>query len=174
MERKDGNKKIYDHYYYHLLDHDTGNTYILMADYQNLPIVTKGNAGAPGILYPDPKDSKRTIIRAYDGVDTPPGTRHVHLARSDESLFIDGVRFYIETLKKGETQVTASTIGHLSDRDYHQEIDALGTAIREREQEIEENIFLSKADKKEVGETVQSIYTEIAYTRYDIQKLEDE
>jgi MoxR-like ATPase len=174
MERKDGNKKIYDHYYYHLLDHDTGNTYILMADYQNLPIVTKGNAGAPGILYPDPKDSKRTIIRAYDGVDTPPGTRHVHLARSDESLFIDGVRFYIETLKKGETQVTASTIGHLSDRDYHQEIDALGTAIREREQEIEENIFLSKADKKEVGETAQSIYTEIAYTRYDIQKLEDE
>ena len=41
-------------------------------------------------------------------------------------------------------------------------------------QEIEENIFLSKTDKKEVRETVQSIYTEIAYTRYDIQKLEDE
>lgn len=174
MERQDGNKKIYDHYYYHLLDHDTGNTYILMADYQNLPIVTKGNAGAPGILYPDPKDPKRTIIRAYDGADTPQGTRHVHLTRSDESLFIDGVRFYLETLKKGETQVAASTCGQLSNRDYHQEIDALNTAIREREQEIEENIFLSKTDKKEVRETVQSIYTEIAYTRYDIQKLEDE
>ena len=174
MERKDGNKKIYDNYYYHLLDHDTGNTFILMADYQNLPIVTKGSTGVRGILYPDTKESKRTIIRAYDGADTPKSTRHVHLTRSDESIFIDGVRFYIETLKRGETQVAVSTIGQLSYRDYHQEIDALGTAIREREQEIEENIFLSKADKKEVSETVQSIYTEIAYTRYDIQKLEDE
>ena len=120
------------------------------------------------------RDFIQNNYKPYDGDDTPQGTRHVHLTRSDESLFIDGVRFYIETLKKGETQVAASTCGQLSNRDYHQEIDALNTAIREREQEIEENIFLSKTDKKEVRETVQSIYTEIAYTRYDIQKLEDE
>ena len=36
MQLFDTNKKIYDNYYYHLLDHDTGNTYVLIADYQNL------------------------------------------------------------------------------------------------------------------------------------------
>ena len=36
MQLFDTNKKIYDSYYYHLLDHDTGNTYVLIADYQNL------------------------------------------------------------------------------------------------------------------------------------------
>ena len=32
MQLFDTNKKIYDNYYYHLLDHDTGNTYVLVAD----------------------------------------------------------------------------------------------------------------------------------------------
>ena len=60
----------------------------------------------------------------------------------------------------------------MSGRDYHAEIDELTTAINTREREIEENLFVSEEDKKVLREIAQTIYTEIAYTRYELQKLE--
>ena len=44
MELEDSDKKIFDSYYYHLVNHDTGNTYIFIADYQHMRRTTKENA----------------------------------------------------------------------------------------------------------------------------------
>ena len=46
------------------------------------------------------------------------------------------------------------------------------TTQRDYKKEIEENIFVSDADKKVLHDIIQAIYTEIAYTRYELQKLE--
>jgi len=173
MEQADCNKKVFDNYYYHLLDHDTGNTYIFVADYQQLPIVSTGNAGVRAVIYPDPKVSGRTIMRQYQGADVPRGARQVNLARSDKHIFIDGVRFEIETLKRGEVQVLLPAKNKsVSGRDFHREVDELSDAISKREKDIEENLFVSEPDKKVLHEITQTIYTEIAYTRYELQKLE--
>lgn len=173
MEQADCNKKVLDNYYYHLLDHDTGNTYIFVADYQQLPIVSTGNAGVRAVIYPDPKVSGRTIIRQYQGADVPRGARQVNLTRSDKHIFIDGVRFEIETLKRGEVQVLLPAKNKsVSGRDFHREVDELSDAISKREKDIEENLFVSEPDKKVLHEITQTIYTEIAYTRYELQKLE--
>lgn len=103
----------------------------------------------------------------------PREARQVHLTRSDKYIFIDGVRFEIETLKRGETQtILPASNRNVSGRDYHAEIDELTTAINTREREIEENLFVSEEDKKVLREIAQTIYTEIAYTRYELQKLE--
>lgn len=174
MELADSNKKVFDNYYYHLHDHDTGNTYIFIADYQRLPIVSKENAGFLAVIYQDPKNLVRSIIRLYQGAETPKGARQVHLTRSDKYIFIDGVRFEIETLKRGETQTLLPThTKNVSGRDFYGEVDALSDAIQAREKEIMSNIFLSAMDKKVLQNITQSIYTEIAYTRYEIQKLEE-
>ena len=173
MEQADSNKKIFDNYYYHLHDHDTGNTYIFVADYQKLPVVSKQNVGILAVIYQDPKNPVRSIIRLYQGADVPRGAMQVHLSRSDKHIFIDGVRFEIETLKRGETQtILPASNRNVSGRDYHAEIDELTTAINTREREIEENLFVSEEDKKVLREIAQTIYTEIAYTRYELQKLE--
>lgn len=172
MEQADSNKKIFDNYYYHLHDHDTGNTYIFVADYQKLPVVSKQNVGILAVIYQDPKNPVRSIIRLYQG-EEPRGARQVHLTRSDKHIFIDGVRFEIETLKRGETQtILPPSNRNVSGRDYYGEVDELSNAISKREKEIEENIFVSDEDKKVLQEIVQTIYTEIAYTRYELQKLE--
>ena len=172
MEEADSNKKIFDNYYYHLHDHDTGNTYIFVADYQKLPVVSKQNVGILAVIYQDPKNPVRSIIRLYQG-EEPRGARQVHLTRSDKHIFIDGVRFEIETLKRGETQtILPPSNRNVSGRDYYGEVDELSNAISKREKEIEENIFVSDEDKKVLQEIVQTIYTEIAYTRYELQKLE--
>ena len=172
MEQADSNKKIFDNYYYHLYDHDTGNTYIFIADYQKLPVVSKNNIGILAVIYQDPKNPIRSIIRLYQG-EMPRGARQVHLTRSDKYIFIDGVRFEIETLKRGENQTLLPRPNrNVSGRDYHREVDELSNEISKREDEIKDNFFVSADDKKVLQDIVQSINTEIAYTRYELQKLE--
>jgi MoxR-like ATPase len=173
MQLFDTNKKIYDSYYYHLLDHDTGNTYVLIADYQNMRQSSRENAGQGGIIYKDPNNPQRSIIRTYDGSDMPKGASSVYLTRDEECIYINGVRFYIETLGRGEQQALPTKKGSVSGRDFYQELEELSTQIRQRTDGIHDNIFVSEADKKEVDEFVKNLFTEIAHTRQDMEKLED-
>ena len=123
MQLFDTNKKIYDNYYYHLLDHDTGNTYVLVADYQNMRQASRENAGQAGIIYKDPNNLQRSIIRTYDGSDTPRGASSVYLTRDEECIYINGVRFYIETLGRGEQQTLPTKKGSVSGRDFYEELE---------------------------------------------------
>ena len=173
MQLFDTNKKIYDNYYYHLLDHDTGNTYVLITDYLNMRQSSRENAGQAGVIYKDPNNPQRSIIRTYDGSDMPQGANSVYLTRDEECIYINGVRFYIETLGRGEKQVLPTKKGSVSGRDFYQELEELSTHIRQRTDGIHDNIFVSEADKKEVDEFVNNLFTEIAHTRQDMEKLED-
>ena len=173
MQLFDTNKKIYDNYYYHLLDHDTGNTYVLVADYQNMRQASRENAGQAGIIYKDPNNPQRSIIRTYDGSDMPRGASSVYLTRDEECIYINGVRFYIETLGRGEQQTLPTKKGSVSGRDFYEELEQLSTQIRQRTDAIHGNIFVSETDKKEVDEFTKNLFTEIAHTRQDMEKLED-
>lgn len=172
MKVFDSNKKIYDNYYYHLLDHDTGNTYVFISDYQNLKQRTIGNLGQGGIIYKDPKNPNRSIIRSYNGDEMPMGASSVYLTRDEEYIYIDGVRFYIETLGRGERQTLPSKHGNVSGRDFYQELEELSTGIKHRTDEIVANILVSDQDKKEVTDYAQRLFVEIAHTRQDLEKLE--
>lgn len=167
----DSDKKIFDSYYYHLVNHDTGNTYVFMADYQHMRWATKENAGQLGVLYKDSK--KRSIIRCFDGADTPPNSRQVYLTRDQFGIYIDGVYFEIEKLGRGEKQMRLRLVGNPSERNYHQEIDELADFIRKRETEIAGNILLSSEDKKVMEANVHTLNKELAFLREDLQKLEE-
>ena len=172
IEKNDADKKIFDTFYYHLLDHDTGNTYIFMTDYQNMRGATKENIGQLGVIYRDPKNPIRSIIRGYDGADTPQGARTVSLTRDKDGIFIDGVYFKLEKLAKGEKQELPTEKGSITSRDYYNEIDSLADRISKREFEVKNNISISSEDKKAIDDVVKSIYKELAVMRQDTQKLE--
>ena len=173
IQKKDGDKKIFDSFYYHLLDHDTGNTYIFLSDYQYMCDYTKANAGQQGVIYKDPKAPKRSIIRCYDGTDTPPGARNVSLTRDQDGIYINGVFFEIEKLKPGEEQQLPEEKGVVSDRNYFLEIESLGDRIRKRVEEINGNMFGSPTDKKTLEEFAKMRYQELAKMRFDVLKIED-
>jgi len=173
MKVFDSDKKIFDTYYYHLLDHDTGNTYILISDYQNLKQKTRENLGQGGLIYKDPKNPKRSIISSYDGADKPAGANPVSLTRDEKCIYINGVRFFIETLKRGERQSLPTKKGNLSGHDYYHEIEELSTDIKQRNDELMTNILISDQIKKEVSDYVQKVFLYIAHTRQDLEKLED-
>ena len=174
IQKKDGDKKIFDSFYYHLLDHDTGNTYIFLSDYQNMRDYTKVNAGQRGVIYKDPHDPKRTIIRCFDGADTPQGARTVSLTRDMDGIYIDGVYFKIETLEVGEKQQLPERKGVVTDRNYFLEIEFIGDRIGKRVEEINGNMFVSLTDKKILEEYAKMRYQELAKMRYDVLKLEEE
>jgi MoxR-like ATPase len=173
LQKRDGNKKIFNSFYYHLLDHDTGNTYIFLTDYQHMRSKTKENVGQMGVIYKDPKNPKRSIIRSYDGADFPDGARQVSLVRDADNLYIDGVQFEIEKLAPGERQQLPVARGKVSDRNYFAELDELGDKVRKREEEIRGNIFLSKDDRDELTGYLKGFYQEMALTREEIGKLDD-
>ena len=173
MLRRDGNKKIFDSFYYHLLDHDTGNSYVFIADYQRLRDYKATSMGQQGVLYKDPENPVRTIIRGYDGADFPKGARQVVLVRDDDCLYIDGVQFEIEKLKPGEKQQIPVAKGKETGRDYHGELDVLGDKVRKREEGILGNIFLSEDDRRELDNYLKGLYNEIALTRQELEKLDD-
>ena len=172
MALYDSNKKIYDNYYYHLLNHDTGNTYVFISDYQNMRRSSRENAGQGGIIYKDPQNPHRSIVRCYDGSDTPAGSNSVYLTRDEECIYINGVRFYIETLQRGEIQTLPTKKGKVTGRDFFGEIEKLSTLISVRDREISENFFVSTSDKKEVASYVKNLFKDIAETRQDLEKLE--
>ncbi len=174
IQKNDGDKKIFDSFYYHLLDHDTGNTYIFLTDYQYMRIKTRENKGQAGVIYKDPYAPRRSIIRCYDGADTPPGARTVSLTRDQDGIYIDGTYFLIEKLGAGETQQLPRPTGMVSDRNYFLEIEYLGDCIGKRVEKVNNNMFVSQADKKCMEEFVRSRYQELARMRHDVLKLEED
>ena len=174
IQKNDDDKKIFDSFYYHLLDHDTGNTYIFLTDYQYMRSKTKGNAGQIGVIYKDPNNPKRSIIRSYDGADRPQGARTVSLTRDLDGIYIDGVYFKIEKLEADEKQQLPEPVGIVTNRNYFLEIESLGERIRKRVEEVNDNMFISQIDKRTLEEYANTRYQELAKMRYDMQKLEEE
>ena len=174
LQEIDYDKKIFDSFYYHLIDHDTGNTYIFLSDYQRMRKKAKENTSQTGVIFKDPKNPKRTIIHCYEGADMPRGARTVSLTRDPDGIFIDGVYFKIEKLAKDEKQQLPNPKGIVTDRNYFLEIEFLGDHIRKRVEEVKDNLFVSPADKKTIEAFAQIRYQELAKMRYDVLKLEEE
>jgi hypothetical protein len=62
--------------------------------------------------------------------------------------------------------------GKVSERDFYQEIEQLGSDIMLRKEQILGNILISQKDKQEITEIVNTLMREVAYTRQDTEKLE--
>ena len=64
-DRRDDDLLITEHFYYQVEKHGTGNTYIFIVDYKNLKEYSAKDAPTLGVMYADPINPKRTIIRAF-------------------------------------------------------------------------------------------------------------
>ena len=115
----------------------------------------------------------RPIIRAFadTGAVKEEGTERVTLYRDDKHLYINGVRFPMRRLQRGEEQQL--WLGNLSvtDRDYETELDAAATSIDRLVRDLSDNLFVSEEDKKSVAQYVSIVRKEIAWARVDMRKL---
>ena len=172
-DRRDDDLLIVDHFYYQVENHGTGNTYIFIVDYRNLKEYNPKNAPATGMMYADPQNPKQTIIRVFSGTAKlgEQGAERVTLYRDDRNLYINGVRFPMRRLQRGEQQQLWLGNVTLTDRDYEQELETVNAAVEKLFRELQGNMFISEEDKTEVGKYVALVRKEIAWARVDVRKL---
>ena len=172
-DRRDDDLMIIDHFYYQIENHGTGNTYIFIVDYKNLKEYSPKDAPATGVMYADPLNPKRTIIRTFSDASKmkEQGAERVTLYRDEKNLYINGVRFAMRRLKRGEQQQLWLGNMTLTDRDYETELETAHGRIEKLVKDLSENIFVSEEDKKGVAQYVATIRKEIAWARVDVRKL---
>lgn len=172
-DHRDDDLLITDHFYYQVENHGTGNTYIFIVDYKNMKEYNPKDAPAIGVMYLDSLNPKRTIIRAFSDTDRMKEQKmeRVTLYRDDRHLYINGVRFPMRRLKRGEEQQL--WFGNLSvtDRDYETELETVSVRIDKLVKDLSDNIFVSEDDKKSVGGYAATLRKEIAWARVDVRKL---
>lgn len=172
-DRRDDDLLITEHFYYQVENHGTGNTFIFIVDYKNLKEYNPKNVPDMGVMYADPLNPKRTIIRVFADVARlkEQGAETVTLYRDEKSLYINGVRFGMRRLKRGEEQQL--WLGNLSvtDRDYEGELESASARINALTGAFSENLFVSEQDRKAVEQYVAAVRKEIAWARVDVRKL---
>ena len=148
-DRRDDDLMIIDHFYYQIENHGTG------------------------VMYADPLNPKRTIIRTFSDATKmkEQGAERVTLYRDEKNLYINGVRFPMRRLKRGEQQQLWLGNMTLTDRDYETELETAHGRIEKLVKDLSENIFISEEDKKGVAQYVATLRKEIAWARVDVRKL---
>ena len=175
IQEPDNNKKIYEHFYYHVLAHGIGNTYIAIADFMNIPSIdpTKRSLGENGIIYQDSVDAQKSYIRLYDPNNRqgslPKGWRLTKLLRDDDHIYFDGVEYEIE--KRGDNEeITIINMQLEPHKDFYHEIEAICPQINNIQKGLASSLFYNSEDKKNIRDFVGKINKEIANIRIDVSK----
>ena len=175
IQDPDNKMKIYERFYYHVLAHGDGETYIAIADFANVPYVnsSKRSLGGRGLIYKENTNEQKSMIRLYDPKNRtgslPEGWRLTNLMRDDDCLYLDGVKYEIE--KIGDDDKQTGPYNQLEPpKDFYKEIEDICTQIKNKQNGLALNMFYNPRDKKDICEFVEKLNKEIAITRVEISK----
>lgn len=190
-DHRDDDLEIVDRFFYQIDNHGTGHTCIFITDFKRLPQRTatlRGNSPLPGILYTDPQQPRRRVIRLFtpelNALLKQQEAEQVTLCRDDEHIYINGVKFRMH--RQGTTRLNPAegSLGALFDtpaveqtphpfssNHYEEDIETACTQLEATQHELEDNLFVSQADLNLIRTYVQTLSKQIALTRADLRKL---
>ena len=179
--------EITDYFYYHVAEHGTGHTYIFAVDYLTPKEQKRENAPRQAVIYPDPLNPGRSIIRCYPG-GAPSGAvqQRVNLYREGtEYLLIDGVRYPMTQRKKGEKMTKAShqseqtaqslfdKLPQITSRNYRDELNRLFQHLLTLTNSLcTDNLFVSPADKELITRYSDEVLKKLRNVEIEEEKLQ--
>jgi MoxR-like ATPase len=177
----DSRLKIYDHFYYYIVGHGTGNTFIFLTDLRRLHIygpdeIKRRVAPTQGIMYHPTFDPDRTVIRVMTDIgldaDIQRSLENVSLYRDSEHLYINGVRYDIDMLQPGEEQhLGIGDALSVSQLDYIAEVGKIKKKINNLHEILLANMFISEDDSHEIEHYFLNVKKDIDLMQVDIEKL---
>ena len=174
--KTDSGKMVYNSFYYHVLAHGIGQTYIAIADFMNIPYKSpaKRTLGEHGIIYQDKEDEEqKTIIRLYDLKNRkgslPEGWRMTNLLRDNDYIYLDGVKYEIEKIEDGQTQKT-STSRSVSPDEFYKEVESICDHIKDVHHTLSLNLFYNVDDERDICDFIEKMNNEIIDIRVNISK----
>lgn len=181
-DHRDDDLIVFDGFYYALAD-ATGvqNTFIYVTDFKNLPTRTGDEPAVRGVMYRDPQQPRRSIIRAYSNPDNfgNPDVEltRVNLFRDSMNLYINGVRYALKRAGRGVATEQASglepSVGgeQLSLEACEGAVDALFQEATVLNMSIGRHLFASADIQKMISSQMDAFRRQIAQLRADVRKL---
>lgn len=198
-DHRDDELAVVDGLFYQIDNHGTGHTLIPITDYKRLAPYIPGYKNADlakrGVIYTDPSDPKRRIVRGYQDPKwalsaIENGAEVITLSRGTGTIYLNGVRYSMRhkgaaVLNPATGKVEGSemhshfpmssqpaqTTGTPNEHDYETEIEQLCEALDSLRTRLDENLFASAADRQLVSEHLQRHYKQIALMRADLCRL---
>ena len=174
-DHRDDDLLLFDKFYYHVQNHGVGNTYIFLVDFHEMREYKRGDTQLQGLIYKDPQNPKRTLIRVYNGQDTSKieVLDKVNLYRINKNLYINGVPYAIEERKFNEAAnpLLVEQVSRPSTRDYEQEVEQFIASLSSFTFSLKDNLFLGPQDQKDMEGIGSELRKQTARLRVDIEKI---
>lgn len=175
--------EITDYFYYHVEEHGTGHTYIFAVDYLSLKEQKRENAPRQAVIYPDPLNAGRSIIRCYPGGESSgvPQQRVNLYREGTEYLLIDGVRYHMTQRKRGERSTSPAgkspqifdAAPQITTRNYKSELKHLLQHLQALTTSLcTDNIFVSAPDKELITRYSDEVLKRLRSVEIEEEKLQ--
>ncbi len=127
-----------------------------------------------GIIYEDDDWKGLTIVRAYDGF-VPVGKRNnlrqVSLYRDSKHVYIDGVMFEIEALRRGEKQQLPKPNIRISSRDYVTELEGVLQSLQVQNDMLQGHLLVMGDFEQWVQDELNNVVRRITSLKLETERL---
>lgn len=181
-DHRDDDVMVLDGLYYQI-DERTGvsNTFIYIPDFKTLPTRSADEPAVRGVMYRDPRQPKRSIIRAYANPDNVGEQEveftRVNLYRDSMNLYVNGTRYALRRALRGVAVQQQSGLepvlkGALPTlEDCESAVDQLFQEAVVLANQIKGHLFLCPMVQQIVASQMDSFRKQIAVLRADVRKL---
>ncbi len=181
-DHRDDDLIVFDGLYY-AIDERSGvsNAFIYVPDFKRLPTRSTDEPAARGVMYRDPRQPKRQIIRAFTNPDNVGEHEveftRVNLYRDSMNLYVNGTRYGLRRALRGANNAQQSGLepvlkGALSSlEDCETAVDHLFQEAVMLGNQLKTHLFVSKQVLAVVNAQLDTFRKQIAMLRADVRKL---
>lgn len=181
-DHRDDDLILFDGLYYQLAESQgVQNTFISVSDYKMLPTRSADEPAVRGVMYKDPLQPRRTIIRAYTNPDNvgehEAELTRVNLYRDSMNLYVNGTRYPLRRASRGMQLQQSSGLEPIiqgapdSMEDCETEVDKLFQQAVMLSNQIRTHLFSSPQVQQIISGQMDSFKRQIAQLRADVRKL---
>ncbi len=181
-DHRDDDLIIFDGLYYQLVESQgLQNTFIFVPDYCALPTRSSDEPAVRGVMFKDPIQPRRTIIRAYTNPDNvgeyEAELQRVNLYRDSMNLYVNGTRYPLRRASRGMQLQQSSGLepaiqgGCASIEECESAVDTLFQQAVMLSAQIRSHLFSSPQVQQIITSQLDSFKRQIAQLRADIRKL---
>lgn len=181
-DHRDDDVIIFDGVYYQLAEaQGLQNTFIFVPDFKTLPTRSADEPAVRGVLYKDPRQPRRTLIRAFSNPDNigehEVEMQRVNLYRDSMNLYINGTRYPLRRAVRGMSVQQTSGLepaipsGLPNLEDCESGVDQLFQQAAMLATQVRTHLFLSPQVQQIISGQMDSFKRQIAQLRSDVRKL---
>lgn len=181
-DHRDDDVIIFDGIYYQLAESaGVQNTFIYIPDFKTLPTRSSDEPAARGVMYKDPKQPRRTLLRAYMNPDNvgehEVDFQRVNLYRDSMNLYVNGTRYPLRRVSRGGQLQQVSGLepivadGLANLEQCESATDQLFQQAAMLAMQVKTHLFVSPQVQQIIAGQMDSFKRQIAQLRADVRKL---